>query len=66
MIMEVFIGLEMNNVQDYYTTLEQWFYKGVSLQNGDALHLFMSEQLDLIFTKMIYVTAEISMKKFQN
>ena len=52
-----FYWLEMNNVQDYYTTLEQWFYKGVSLQNGDALHLFMSEQLDLIFTKMIYVTA---------
>lgn len=46
-----FYWLEMNNVQDYYTTLEQWFYKGVSLQNGDALHLFMSEQLDLIFTK---------------
>ena len=52
-----FYWLEMNNVQDYYTALEQWFYKGVSLQNGDALHLFMSEQLDLIFTKMIYVTA---------
>lgn len=52
-----FYWLEMNNVQDYYTTLEQWFYKGVSLQNGNALHLFMSEQLDLIFTKMIYVTA---------
>ena len=23
-----FYWLEMNNVQDYYTTLEQWFYKG--------------------------------------
>ena len=25
-----FYWLEMNNVQDYYTTLEQWFYKGDS------------------------------------
>ena len=47
----------MNTLQDYYSTKEQWLYRGISLQCGDALHLFMSEQLDLVFTKMIYVTA---------
>ena len=47
----------MNHVQEYYQQLEQWLSKSVSDQGGQGLHLFISEQLDLIFSKMLYVTA---------
>lgn len=52
-----FYPMEMNHVQEYYQQLEQWLSKSVSDQGGQGLHLFISEQLDLIFSKMLYVTA---------
>ena len=52
-----FYWLEMNHLQDYYRSMDQWISKGIVANNGDALHLFISEQLDLNFTKMIYMTA---------
>lgn len=52
-----FYWLEMNRLQDFYQSMDQWISKGIVPNNGDALNLFVSEQLDLDFTKMIYVTA---------
>ena len=52
-----FYPMEMNHVQEYYQQLEQWLSKSVSDQGGQGLHLFISEQLDLVFSKMLYVTA---------
>ena len=52
-----FYWLEMNHLQDFYQGMDQWISKGIVPNNGDALNLFVSEQLDLDFTKMIYVTA---------
>lgn len=54
---EKFWPIELNHVQEYDLQLEQWLYKSVSKQGGQGLHLFISEHLDLIFSKMIYVTA---------
>lgn len=54
---EKFYWLEMNHLQDFYQSMDQWISKGIVPNNGDALNLFVSEQLDLDFTKMIYVTA---------
>lgn len=50
-------SIELNHVQEYYQQLEQWLSKSVSDQGGQGLHLFISEQLDLVFSKMLYVTA---------
>lgn len=52
-----FYLVELNHVQEYYQQLEQWLSKSVSDQGGQGLHLFISEQLDLVFSKMLYVTA---------
>lgn len=52
-----FYSIELNHVQEYYQQLEQWLSKSVSDQGGQGLHLFISEQLDLVFSKMLYVTA---------
>lgn len=52
-----FYWLEMNRLQDFYQSMDQWISKGIVPNNGDALNLFVGEQLDLDFTKMIYVTA---------
>ena len=52
-----FYPIELNHVQEYYQQLEQWLSKSVSDQGGQGLHLFISEQLDLVFSKMLYVTA---------
>lgn len=52
-----FYFVELNHVQEYYQQLEQWLSKSVSNQGGQGLHLFISEQLDLVFSKMLYITA---------